>query len=226
MTTLLQSLIDKQDNFEVIRDQIGAILLAETANQKTLATAGGKDPALWDLQIFTERSNPWEQYQNDTPSNAAPIVNIWYETSDFEEAASNVVERQKATAIFNIDCYGLGRSASNGTGAHKAGDKEAAFTVQRALRLVRNILMADTNTYLQLRGLVWKRWPQSITVFQPDIEGRSAQQIVGARIAFAVDFNEFSPQFEAQTLETVAIDVFRDSDGKLLLEADYNYPIT
>lgn len=216
-------LIDKQDNFEVIRDQIAGILKTEIINQMALATAAAKDPDEWKLRIFTERSNPFEQFLNEQ-TDQSPIVNIWYENSNFEQSGSNISERQKTVAIYNIDCYGYGVSEDDGAG-HKPGDREAAFEVQKALRLIRNILMAAENTYLQLRGLVWQRWPQNITVFQPQLDGRQMQQIVGARLAFKVTFNEFSPQVQAETLEYVAIDVRRTEDGEIVLEADYDYTV-
>ena len=114
-------------------------------------------------------------------------------------------------------------SKNDGGTGHVPGDKEAAFEVQRALRLVRNILMAAEYTYLSLRGLVWQRWPQAVTVFQPQIDARQIQQIVGARLAFRVVFNEFSPQVEAETLELLSVDVIRAEDGEIYFEADYDY---
>lgn len=219
---MIQNLIDKLDSFEIVRDQITAILATETASQMALATAADKDPLDWKMRIFEERSNPWEQFLNEQ-EDRSPIVNVWYDNSNFDTKASNVSERQKAEAVFNIDCYGYGKSEDVQGGGHKPGDQEAAFEVQKAIRLVRNILMAAEYTYLGLRGLVWSRWPQAITVFQPQIEGRQIQQVVGARIALKVSFNEFSPQFELNTLELVSVNVLRTEDGEIVAEADYDY---
>jgi hypothetical protein len=191
---LIQTLIDKQDNFEVIRDQIAAILVLESNNQQALAVSEGKDSNLWKLRVFNERYNPWEQFLN-TNTDRSPLVNVWYDTSNFDGSASNIVERQKAEAIYNIDCFGYGISSDDGATGHNPGDREAAFEVQRALRLVRNILMSSTYTYLGLRGLVWQRWPQSISVFQPNLDAQQVQKIVGARLELRVMFNEFSPQY-------------------------------
>lgn len=221
---MIEELIDKQDNFESIRDEIAAILAIEIANQQILAAAAGKDPTEWKLRIFTERSNPWEQFLNEQ-SDKSPLVNVWFDNSNFDPKASNILERQKTEAIFNIDCYGYGVSSDVPAGGHTPGDKEAAFEVHRALRLVRNILMAAEYTYLGLRGLVWSRWPRSITAFQPEIGGRQMQQIVGARLAFRVVFNEFSPQIPTVELELVSIDVKRTEDGEIVIEADYDYTV-
>jgi hypothetical protein len=225
--TTLATLIDKQDNVEVIRDQIAAILVAEVANQMALATLAAKDPDDWKLRIFTERSNPWEQFldPNNASFDKSPLVNIWVDNMSYDPKASNVMERQKTEAVYNIDCYGYGRSKDVPAGGHTPGDKEAAFEVQRALRLVRNILMAAENTYLQLRGLVWSRWPQAITIFQPQLDSHTVQHVVGARLAFRVVFNEFSPQVVPETLELLSVEVIRAEDGEIVLEADYSYPL-
>lgn len=218
----IESLIDKQDSFEVVRDQIAAILVLEIASQMSLATAASKDPNDWKLRIFTERSSPWEQLLNDQ-DDTSPIVNIWYDNSNFNLSGSNIKDRQKAEATFNIDCYGYGASKDVIAGGHTPGDQEAAFEVHKALRLVRNILMAAEYTYLSLRGLVWQRWPQSVNVFQPQMGEQSIQQIVGARLALRVSFNELSPQVVAQTLEFLSVDVKRTEDGQIVVEADYDY---
>lgn len=222
---MLTELIHKQDSFEIIRDQIAAILVREVANQMQLATDGGEDPNDWKLRVFSERSNPWEQLLNEQ-TDRNPIVNVWFDNSNFDPAASNISERQKTEGVFNIDCYGYGISTDEAGGGHNPGDKEAALEVHKALRLVRNILMAAEYTYLGLRGLVWQRWPQSITIFQPQLDGRQMQQVVGARVAFRVVFNEFSPQVTPETLELLSVTVDELETGELLVNADYQYPLT
>jgi len=57
---------------------------------------------------------------------------------------------------------------------------------------------------------------RTITMFQPQIEARPIQKIVGARIAFAVEFSEFSPQVEGEPLEHVGITVERSDSGEVL----------
>jgi len=217
----IQTLIDKQDTSEQVRDQIAAILAIEVANQMQLATDAGKDPDDWKLRIFTERSNPWEQFR-DSPTDESPLVNVWYDSSFFDEGKSNTVSEQMSETIYNIDIYALGVSSDDGDG-HKPGDKEAAINCQAAIRLVRNILMASENTYLQLRGLVWQRWPQSITSFQPQQNSNTVEKIVAARIALRVRFTEHSPQYEGEALELLTTTVLRAEDGSTYFEADYDY---
>ena len=215
--TLITGLIDKQDTFEIKRDQIVAILATEIAEQQILA-AGEPDPELWKLRIFSERSNPWEQFLNPDP-DPSPLVNVWYGSSAFDKGASNIVERQGATGTFNIDCYGYGKSADDGATGHLPGDREAALAVHRAVRLVRNILMSAPYTYLALRGTVWRRWPSAVTVFQPEMDRAPIPNIIGARLAFEVEFSEFSPQTTEEVLEVVSVTV--TEDGEVVVEADY-----
>ena len=99
----------------------------------------------------------------------------------------------------------------------------AALEVQKAIRLVRNILMSAEYAYLGLRGSIWDRWPQSINIFQPQIDNRAVANVIGARIAFNVGFNEFSPQISGEDLEFISIDIKRSETGEIIAEADFDY---
>jgi len=217
-------LIDKEDTFEVVRDQIGAILATESANQRSLATAAGKDPELWKLRVYLERANPWEAFRDMV--DTSPIVNVWFDAASYPMGHGNTVERQKSEARYNIDVYAYGQSADDGATGHIPGDEAAARSLARAIRLARNILMAAENTYLQLpRGTVWRRWPQSISTFQPQLGEQPVENIIAGRITLEVQFSEFSPQVEGDEIELISIDVNRARDGMLVAEADYEFPL-
>jgi len=219
---MIDTLIDKQDTFEIVRDKIAQILANETASQQAMAvTAGEPDPDLWKLRVFTERANPWEQFLNNH-DDRSPIVNVWYESSSFEERSSNIMERQTTHGTFNVDVFGMGLATETDAG-HAPGDQDAAYVLQRGLRLVRNILMAATYTYLDLRGLVGKRWIDSLESFQPQFDNQAMQQVQAGRFSFRVSFNEFSPQVTPVELELVSVDIKRDLDGAVVAEADYDY---
>jgi len=85
--------------------------------------------------------------------------------------------------------------------------------------------MAGVYTYLGLRGTVWRRWVQSITMFNPPLEERTVQQVVAARIALEVDFNEFAPQVAGDELDLVSATVTRSDNGQILINADYQYGV-
>ncbi|MCK4960058.1 MAG: hypothetical protein KAT00_11675 [Planctomycetes bacterium] len=222
----IDTLIDKEDNFEVVRTQIAAILALNTAKQQVLAAAAAEDPELWAFNVYEERSTPWEAIFNESTGSVedeTPIVNVWYDTGNFPGDKGDTVERQMHDAVYNIDIYAAAVSRNDRTGAgYTPGDLQASLNVQRVLRLVRNILMAGENTYLQLRGLVWQRWIQSINAFQPQLSDRPAVHIIAARIAFNVKFNEFSPQATPEDLETLFATIKRESDGKVVALAEYD----
>lgn len=220
----IAELIDKRDNSEVVRDEIAAILVTELATQQALASGAGKDPTLWSARVFAERANPWAEFlEAPEQADGVPLVNVSLDNVNYDASSSNAVERQKATAVYHLDCYGYGISEDDGGTGHIPGDARASLDAQRAVRLVRNILMAGTYTYLGLRGLVWRRWIQSVSMFQPALESRAVQQIVAARIALQVDFNEFSPQVIGEPMELLSATVFREGTGEVFLQATYEY---
>lgn len=232
MADVLATLIDKQDSFEIVRDQIAVIINENQAAQVILAAAE-PDPSLWKLRVFSERANAWEQFLNEAELGAAadqsPIVNVWFETGTFDQARSDVVERQTHVGVFNIDIYGWAMSQSVGPSGQLPGDLGASQNAERGARFVRNFLMSAQNTYLQLRNdpstplgpAVGQRFPQSLEKFQVDLGERSAHQILGIRFALQVTFSEFSPQEVSVPLAQVNVDIHRDSDGLLIAEADF-----
>lgn len=225
---LIDSLINKRDSFEIVRDQIAAILAAEVANQMQLAQDASADPELWKVRVFVEKSQPFEQFigSNGPPEDESPICNVYYDSGAFSGDKSNSVSRQLHEAVYQLDVYGYGISGDDpeNEGGHIAGDSKAAKEAQRGVRLVRNILMASVNTYLQMQGEVWSRMPQSITMFQPKMGETPVQNVIGARFTLLVKFSEFSPQTTPETLETLATQIKRKETGEVYVEAEFEYP--
>ena len=196
-------LINKQDTFEVVRDQLVTLLRLEFGHQFQLATTSGQvNPNLWNVHVFGERLAPWESATN------LPIVTVGWQNSMFsDQGAGNVVKRQKAQATYHIDAYGFG--VSSGT---RSGDEHAFLEAHRVIKLVRNILMHADNTYLGLRGLVWRRWVESMMVFIPQPSDIVTKPTVGVRLVLQVIFNELTVETPAPTLDTIQIDI-RTEDG-------------
>ena len=221
---VLPDLLIKRDNFEIIRDQIAGIIKANADHQYVLAQGGAMADTAdqWQMRVFTEASNPWEQYRDWKPADGfpAPIVNIWYDNSNFNEPSSNTTDRQDSRSVYNVDVYAFGYARNEVTGGHTPGDVDAAFQCHRTMRFVRNFLMASQNVHLQMTGLIGQRWPQSITSFQPSLDAQHVQQIVAARLALRVRFNEFAPQTTPDTLEGVFLQVKRQDTGEVYFEYD------
>lgn len=227
MPAKILELIEKIDHSETVRDEIAAIIKLESENQQELAALESKDPRLWDLRVFIERANPWSEFEVAPDQlDGTPIVNVHFDTESIDLKGSGTVEQQTYDGVFNIDCYGYGVSADNPDeydedGGHTPGDEEAAREAQRAARLVRNILMAGAHTYLGLRGIVGRRYVQSITAFQPPIDARPVQRICGVRIVLHVRYVETSPQVSGQPFETVFATALRLETGEIYFTALY-----
>jgi len=223
MPARITGLIDKLDGFQIVLDEIAAILVVESQAQQLFAATAGKDPGLWALRIYTERANPWHQFLG-SPDNATvdatPIVSVSYDGSTFPPSGGNVVEQQRSASIFHIDCYGYAKSEETAEG-HDPGDERAKREVHRALRLVRNILLAGPYIHLGLKGLVGRRWPQAVNVFTPSSENRAVDNVAGARLTLAVDHQEYSPQVQGTILESLSLEVTKSGSGQILLRAVY-----
>jgi hypothetical protein len=234
VTAKILELIDTTDTSALVRDQIGAILLIESAKQQELAAAANLNPQDYKLRVFTERSNPWAEWQDapdpdgpqDGERDTSPIVNVTLVSGDYERGKSNWVDRQQTAGSYQIDCYGYGVSTAGPTGGHDPGDARAAFEAQRAYTLVRKILMSGQYAKLGFpAGTIGDRWPRGFKVIQPAIDGRAVQHVLAVQLDFEVTFNEFAPQYEGTDLEVVSVDVNRAETGELYFAADYDLAV-
>src|SRR5690606_11428756 len=137
-----------------------------------------------------------------------PIINVALDNMSYDGMAASETNLQRCTGIYNIDCYGFGVSVDTDDG-HDPGDEKAAKEAHRAFRLVREMLMSGYYKYLRLRGLVGKRSIQSVTEFQPVIDSRPIQRVMGVRITLAVDFVETSQQFEGEAMDLLSVNVIQ-----------------
>lgn len=238
---MITQLINAPDNFEVVRDRIADILSAESASQQVLALAADPplDPKLWELQVYTERVVPWAQWldapdpqsEEDPSSNTAPIINVSFDQDQFEQRSSSTVSGQKTTANFNIDCFGYAISMENPAGGHFPGDQAAAFEAQRAARLVRQILMAGTYTYLGFprektnpgAQIVWRRWLDTRKQLSIGTKEQPVSDVSCVRLVLQVEFLENSPQVEGVPIQSIGLTFKRQTgtpDGQVIAQIE------
>jgi len=226
----LKTLIDGKDTFEVIRDRVAYILAQESVNQQNLAAAeAGKNPADYALRVFIERLLPWQEWIDfdSVETDRTPIVNVCFDSDNIELASSSLADQQKYVGKFNIDCYGLGISSERPIGGYDPGDKGSAVAAQHAGRIVRNILMASENLYFRFpRGVVWQRYIESRTMFQPKAVDVAVQHVAGLRLVLSVGFTEGSIQYVPETLEYLGATIFRTDDDEVYAEVDIDYTTT
>ena len=220
MSALITTLIDKQDNNEIIRDQIAAILAIEKENQKILAATDGQDPNLYDFVVTIERSNPWLLLSENDGSIKGDLenglVNVYFESDNFNNPGSDTIKTQNVKGNFIIDCYGAKNTDEN-NGNIKNGDEYSSYEVDRITRLVRNIIMSSQYHYLGFnRGsIVQKRYIIRREKFLPSQAGETSENVIGERLTLSVDYTEFSPQYQPEIIETFITDCTRGSDGEL-----------
>lgn len=234
MSANIQTLITKSDNFELIRDEIAAILAVEIANQKALATIAEADTTLYDFDLFTERSDPWNLFFNDQNEiiRSKPVVNIFFESMSPNASKSNTIDQTDWTGTFSIDAIsGKVNERNTSTNTMKYGDELSAKECQRIIKLCRNILQAGIYQYIftglsgavpiAITGVVSKRVISQIQMFKPDLNDRPSEHIFGARITLSVDFVEYSPQYTGILLETLAAQCTRGEDGSIYFETTF-----
>lgn len=229
MEAQIQSLIDKVDSVEIVRDQIAGILLVESANQQLLATAAQRDSRSWALRVFTEASNPWEQFREapdpkkaQEPADFTPIVNVMFDQVATDRATSSQVNRKWVEGTFQIDCYGYGISAASGDG-QASGDTSASLEAQRAARLVRNILESAHYCSLGLVKLVGDRRIQTIQSFQPTQGGQQTQHVQAVRLTLNCNFSEYSPQYEGAPFEAATMTLTRIPTGEVVITEQFEF---
>lgn len=223
-------LIDKKDNFELVRDEIAAILTKETANQQQLAIDAAKDPKLWAFRVFIERSNVWEPLL-DTEEPVDPVVNVSFESEDFAgDQSFNALKQTANPGIFNIDIFTAQINKKNVGDGYVSSDRQAVLDCQRIMRLIRNILFSvppdrtqpgDDYTFLNMRGVVGYRRIQGITRFQPGYK-EQAIPIVAARIVLAVKYVETGLEGPYNDFDLIQLETTTTTGG----EVEYSFDLT
>jgi hypothetical protein len=222
--TVLANLIDKQDTFEIVRDQIAGLLTAETLNQQALATAGGEDPLLWAFDVFLERDWPIERWLNASPNlslTTAPVVSVWFESSSVDPSTSTLHE-YKFEGTYVLDIMARGVTSDDPGGGHIPADQNARLNCHAAVRLVRNILSATENRRLQLpASIVWANPKFQNFEFGPAPleEISEAPSVWNCRCRFQVKMTEMAPEFtDFGTIELIKITL--SDEGQVLLVTD------
>jgi hypothetical protein len=227
MQAKLTELIDKQDTNEIVRDQIAAILAIEIDKQKDLAVIAGKNPVEWDVDIYIEKSRPWELLsdENGEEISETPLVNVSFDNDVFDNKGSDAVGNQKVVGTFYIDCYAHKNSYRDDYCNLIDGDTLTSRESDKVARLVRNIIMAGPYTYLGLQKTVFKRYINRREKFNPsDREGKYFENVIVTRITLNVDYKEYSPQAETTDIETLIANCKVGDDG--LVEFNIEFDLT
>jgi len=201
MNSQINKLLKTQDNAEIIRDRIAAILKMEFNNQKTLAE---NDPTVenkkdFNINVYIENFRPWELTSNNGKNNPFPLVNVCLqETNEDQNKPGGISGKIKYTGTYYIDCYGCGNyrhiESEKDNFEIIPDDSLSAIRAWHTARITRNILMSGYYAYLGMQGTVMRRRITKITTIIPNGIDTSAISITACRIVFEVELYEVSPE--------------------------------
>lgn len=171
---MIENIIPTQ-NFEVVRDAIGSILLTELTNQKLLQ---GFDD---DFAIYAERTVP---IQNDD------ILTINVSLDSFDSVFRNQKDGMGRT-VYNVDFY------SNGTATgDQSGSENSSFRLHKFIGMSKYILSHTQYKTLELPlGIIGGTEVENFTIMDADLKQDSNFVRMG-RLTIAVRL------LQGQTMET------------------------
>lgn len=179
--------------FELVRDQIAAIIVNELANQITLAIADSAPTEPYEIAVTTEKTDSWNKSQ-------FPLVNVWYDSGNIDTSASSPANQQQGDHFYNLDCY-VEKPSEDDAGDIVSGDTLSAKEVQRVASIIWQIIMADQNTRLQFEfrtadvpsALVAHRIFEQLTTFQPSFGDTVVENVQALRLRLKVRHVEIPP---------------------------------
>ena len=218
MVKVLDNRITETLAVALVRDQIVAILLAELANQRTLAIADSDPPTPFEIGITREKTIPWNTEAD------FPLCNVSYDTGNVLTSASPATSDQKGDHFYNLDIYvSVPTEDSGGTGLQ--GDEGSAIEGVRVAGIIYFIIMAGLNTRLQLRGIVGHRIIREILPFQPTFGDNPLEHVSAFRLRLEVRHGEAVPQLTGNPLEGLDLTLKR-SDTTLEVDIEMDIEIT
>lgn len=170
--------IIQQQNFELVRDKIGAILAEELAGQAVLNFS---EKALTGVVVHVDRSVTFDHTE-------LPAVNVFLDGGTYD---NETIEKQDGSYSYNIDIYTASKTSQN-----VSGDKNSLRNLQRLCGIIRAILQSPH--YLTLgfsRPSVSVRSVKSIQIQDPRLNQDALNTMYG-RIILDVRFIEMAEQFK------------------------------
>ena len=217
---MINVLIDKKDNFELIKYKIASILKSELENQKNLAKAISEDKAKdYDMKIFIDKVNPLSIYSEARTQNEKgqlPIVNITFDGDDLTLEGSSNIGQQKVRGTYYIDCYAFKNKKTG-----EEADEEVSREADRIGTIIRNILMFDGYITLDMQRVVVRRY---VTKREKMInQNSSAENVSAMRLIFEVEYLEESVRNQTYTLEEVFGQCILAQTSEVLFEYNKKY---
>ncbi len=221
---VLDSLVPYSSNIQLVIDRIAEILVYELANQRSLASQNGGNPADYDIRIYTDRFNPLDQFRGDKRS----LVNIELSDASTQTAITANHGKQQRSVTINLYVYSMGVARETVAG-HIPGDKDASTKVKKDANLIERILKADINSNLQFdhptdrANILNSVTIQSSQYLMPDFDNRDFGHAVAERISITCNVIEQPMINNGVELESIVIDIEKDDTGLVYTTLEYDY---
>lgn len=197
MIPRITSIIPKQ-NFELVREQVGAILFIELENQKS-------------LQGFSYPINVYSEYSGGMGIEDEVNINVSLSSSNF---GGKTQKDSQGNTVFNIDIFSNAKETQN-----KTGSELSAIKIQKFLGMIRFILShTDYKTLGFELGFLGGTYFESYEFTDQNYFVQDAANVKMCRITFAVRIQENQTMSPTNVLEGNETNVKLD-----LTEKGYKY---
>ena len=216
---------------ELVRDQLGLIMSLEFQAQKDIAEQLIIDAAASpegiqaqrdiDDKIFDIIDNMFIEKGTDFTEAQLPGMNIYFGRSDYPSSEGTIANKQLSESVYNIQVHINKAHDKKGLVIVK-GDEKSARIAARILGIARAILMSGQ--YIRLGDtfdeIVWRRWVNSVDVFQPDFQENDGKHGIVGLLPISVKFNELGPEISGEvitaTLTNINVKLRTDDEGKII----------
>ncbi|QHJ82254.1 MAG: hypothetical protein [Caudoviricetes sp.] len=197
MNPRITSIIPKQ-NFETVREQIGAILLIELENQKT-------------LQGFSYPINVYSEYSGGIGIEDEVNINVSLSSSNF---GGKTQKDAQGNTVFNIDIFSNAKETAN-----KTGSEISAGRIGKFLGMIRFILSHTEYKTLGFElGFIGGTYFESFEFTEQNYFPQDGANVKMCRITFSARLQE------NQTMSPINILEGNETNVKLeLTEKGYKY---
>lgn len=221
---MIETLFEAPATFETVRDSIYNILDTEQQQQQDLATADGKDPNDYALNLFLERVAPIDPSDLFDVNNNVfiPVVIVKFRDTNLDNSTSTGDGTFKYSGTFDIEVIAGAQSTEDG---NLSGDYLASYRLDRAIKLIMNILNYSEYKLLGFAPsdqLIAVKKVQTITKNEPDRDYVGSLRFQGANITILVDYKELGAQAQYENLEKIEVITNRSDDDFNLFVAEYD----
>jgi len=205
MTAKITEVVAEKATFELVRQQLAAILALELAEQQVLSSQDER----FDVTVFEERHDLVDFVRAETNTRA---VNVWFDSMR-QVQNSHAGTHVTYDAVFNLDVY-----ASIGATQTETGDRLSSLAAQAGANVVRQIICHEQYQDLALGPCYVSQ--RTVNSVQSISTGGASEQLAAVRLTLLVRLGETAGIREALTLEQIDATTTLD-DGQVAINTEH-----